>query len=105
MMHVFDHAPYTKKQIVEPIIASHTTNIMPTSNCRSVRPQNRPTPHEHVVQGPHAILGVILHTLTHLSTHVIKNYLPIKTFLPYGQFDPVPWVLIPLKLYMPVDTP
>jgi len=105
MMHVLDHTPYTKKQVVEPIVASHTTTTMPRTNSRFIRPQNGPTPHEHVVQGPHVIMGVILHILTHLSTHVIRNYLPIGTVLPCGQFDLVPWVLIPSKLYMLVDTP
>jgi hypothetical protein len=84
MMHVLDHAPYTEKQIVEHEVASHATNIVPGATYRSVEPQNDPTPHEIVIQGPHVVLGMVLHVFTHLSTHVIRNYLPIGIVSPYG---------------------
>jgi hypothetical protein len=90
MMPIFNHTPYSKKQIVELVVASHTTNIVPRTNYGSVKPQNGPTPHEHVVQGLHIALGVVLLVLTRFSTPVIKNYLPIKTISPCGQPDPIP---------------
>jgi hypothetical protein len=49
MMPILDHTPYTKKQIIEPIVASHATNIMPKTNYRFVGLQNGPTPYEHVI--------------------------------------------------------
>jgi hypothetical protein len=61
MMRVLDHTPYTKKQIVEPIVTSHATNIMPRENGKSIRPPNGPTLNEHVVQGLH-ILTPSVHT-------------------------------------------
>jgi hypothetical protein len=60
MMPLFNHTPHTNKQIVEPIVASHATNIVFKANYRSVEPQNGLTPHEHIVQGLHAALGVAL---------------------------------------------
>jgi hypothetical protein len=90
MMFVFDHTPHTEKQIVELVVASHTINIALGTTYRSIEPQNGPTFHEHAVQGPHATMGVVLHVLTHLTTHVIRNYLPIRTVLPYGQPNPAP---------------
>jgi hypothetical protein len=66
-------------------------------------PQNGPIIHEHVVQGPHAILSVVLLVFAHLSTHVIRNYLPIKTILPCEQPDSAPWVSLPPKPHSPVD--
>ncbi len=75
------------------------------ANCRSVGPQNGPTFHEHVVQGLHVALGMVLPILAHLSTHVIRNYLPIETILPHGQLDPTTWVSIPSKPHLLVDMP
>ncbi len=72
MMHVLDHTPHTEKQITEPVVASHATNIMPRVNCRSVEPQNGPTPHEHAVQGPCVAISVIP-IFAHLSTPIIMN--------------------------------
>jgi hypothetical protein len=102
--HIQSHTIHPKK-FVEPVVASHTTNIMPGANCRYVGPQNGSTPHEYAVQSPHVVLGVVLHVLTHLSTHVIKNYLLVETVSPYGQPNPARWVLIPLKLHLHVDMP
>jgi hypothetical protein len=103
MMPIFYHTPDIDKQIVIPIVASHATNIMLGANCRFVKPQNGPTFHEHVIQGLHATLGMVLPMLTHLSTLVIKNYLPIGIVSPCGQLDLTPWVLIPLELHLPID--
>jgi hypothetical protein len=105
MMHALDHTPHTKKQTAEPIVASHTTNIVLRTNYKFVKPQNGPTLHEHVVQGLHIIVGMVLPILTHLSTPIIKNYLPIKTISPYGQPNPTPWMSIPLKPHLPIDMP
>jgi hypothetical protein len=78
MMPILNHTPHTKKQIPKPIITSHATNIILKVNYRFVKPQNGPIIHEHAVQGPHIALGVVLPILAHLSTLVIKKYLPIK---------------------------
>jgi hypothetical protein len=67
--------------------------------------QNGPTFHEHVVQGPHVILGMVLHVLTHFSTHVIRNYFCIKNASPCGKPDPTPWVSTPLELHRHVGMP
>jgi hypothetical protein len=84
MMPVFNHTPHTKKQIVEHVVASHATNIVPRANYRSIGPQNDPTFHEHVIQGLHVALGMVLLILAHLSTPIIRNYIPIGTISPYG---------------------
>jgi hypothetical protein len=94
MMPILNQTPYIEKQIVEPILASHPTNIVPRANYSSIKPQNGLTLLEHVVQGPHDVLGAVVHVLAHLSTHIIKNYLPIGIILPYGQPNPIPWVSI-----------
>ncbi len=39
MMHVLNHTPHTKKQTIELVVASHTTNTMPRTNYRFVGPQ------------------------------------------------------------------
>jgi len=100
MIPIFDHTPHIEKQIAEPVVASPTTTIMLGVDCRSVGPQNDPTSHEHVVQNPHATLGIVLPVFTHLSTHVLRNYLPIAIVSFYGQLNPVPWVLIPPKPHL-----
>jgi len=51
------HTPHTKKQIITLAIASPTNNIMFKANCRSIKPQNGPTLHEHATQGFHIILS------------------------------------------------
>jgi hypothetical protein len=105
MILVFDHTPHTKKQTTKPAIASHATNIVRGTNCRSIGPQNGPIPQEHAIQGPHTALGMVLPILTHMSTPIIRNYLPIITNSPYGQPNPIPWVSIPLKPHMPTYVP
>ncbi len=105
MMPILDHTPYIEKQIIEHVVASHAINIVPKANCKFVKPQNGPTIHEHVIQSLRAILGMVLHVLAHLSTFVIRNYLPIRTISPCGQPNLAPWVLVPLKLHMFVDMP
>jgi hypothetical protein len=104
-MLVLDHTPYFEKQIVEHVVASHATNTVPRANYRSVEPQSGPTPHEIVIRGPHVVLDMVLQVFTHLSTHVIRNYLPIKIVSPCGQPNPTPWVSIPPKLHLHVDMP
>jgi hypothetical protein len=51
----------------------------------SIGSQNDPTPHEHVVQGPHIVLGMII-TCTHPFVHACHkellyhlNYLALCT--------------------------
>jgi hypothetical protein len=105
MMLVLNHTPHIKKQIVKLVVASHTTNIVLGAICMCIKPQNGPIPQEHAIQGLHVILGMVLHVLTHLSTNIIWNYLPIKIVSPYGQFNFTPWVLIPPKLHMFIDMP
>jgi len=105
MMLVINQTPHTKKQPTEFEIASHTTSIVLGANCRFVGPQNGLILHEHVVQSLYVALGMVLHIFAHLSTHVIRNYLPIKTISPYGQPNPVPWVSIPLEPHLPKDMP
>jgi len=105
MMPILNHTPQTNKQIFKPIVTSQATNIIPRVNYRFVKPQNGPIIHEHVVQGPHIASGVVLPVLAHLSTLIIKNYLPIKIVSPYGQLDTIPWVLIPSKLHLPINMP
>jgi hypothetical protein len=73
MKPILDHTPHVKKKIVELVIASHATNIVLGANCRSVKPQNGPILYEHVVQGLHAAIGMVLPIFAHLSTPVIKN--------------------------------
>ncbi len=60
MMHVFNHTPHINKQIVKLLATSHTTSIVLGEICRSIKPQNGPTRHEHVIQGLHIALGVVL---------------------------------------------
>jgi len=79
MMPILDHTPHTKKQTIEHVVASHTANTVLKTNYRSIEPQNGPTLHKHVIQGLHVALGVVLLALAHLSTPVIRNYLPIGT--------------------------
>jgi hypothetical protein len=74
MKPILDHTPHVKKQIVELVIASHATNIVLGTNCRSVKPQNGPILYEHGIQGLHAALGMVLPIFSHLSTPVIKNF-------------------------------
>ncbi len=105
MLNDVHNQSHTKKQTIELVIASYATSIMLGTNCRFVEPQNGPILHEHAIQNLYVALGVVLHALAHLSTHVIRNYLPIKIVLPCGQPNPAPWVLIPLKLHLPVDMP
>jgi len=105
MMPVINHTAHTKKQTTEFVIASHATSIVLGANYRFVGPQNGPSLHEHVVQSPYATLGVVLNVFTHLSTHVIRNYLPIKIVSPCRQPNPAPWVSIPLKPHLPIDMP
>jgi hypothetical protein len=91
MMPALDHTSHTDKlQIVELVVASHTTNIVPGANYKFIEPQNGPTPHEHAIQGLHVILGVVLPILTYLSTFIIRNYLPIGIVSPYKQPNPSP---------------
>lgn len=59
------HTPHTKKQIITLAIASPTDSIMFKTNCRSIRPQNGPTFHEHATQEFHIILGKAQPTLVH----------------------------------------
>jgi hypothetical protein len=87
-MLVLNHTPHIEKQTTKLVVASHATNIMLGTNYRFVEPHNGPTFHEHVVQGPHIALGVVLPILAHLSTPIIKNYLFIEIILPCGQSDP-----------------
>jgi len=56
-MPTLGHTPHTNKQIIEHVIASHTSNIVPITNYRSVKPQNDPTFYEHATQGLHIVLG------------------------------------------------
>ncbi len=75
MMVKLGHTPYIEKQIVELAITSLTTNTRTNYVC--VESQNDPIIHEHVIQGPQVILGKALLILVHLSTPIIRNYLPI----------------------------
>jgi len=100
MFPIFNHTPHIEKKTVEHIVTSQTTTIMLGADCRFVGPQNDPTSHEYVVQNPHATMGVVLLVFTHLSTHVLRNYLPIAIVSFYGQLDIVPWVLIPPKPHL-----
>jgi len=77
MMHKFSHTPYTKRQTSKLVVASFTTNIMFTTNYVCVGSQNDPTLHEHVVQGPHVVMGKVLFVLVHLSMPIVRNFLPI----------------------------
>ncbi len=105
MMLVLDHTPHIEKQTIKFVIASHATNIMPRTNYRFVEPQKGPTFHEHDIQGPHVALGMVLPILAHLSTTIIKNYLPIEIILPCGQPNLTPWVSIPSEPHLHVNMP
>jgi hypothetical protein len=85
MMHKFGHTPYIDKQIVEFVVASLTTNIVFGAIYVYIRSQNDLTPHEHVIQSLHIVLGKVLFVLVHLFTLVIRNCLPIQTAWPYAQ--------------------
>jgi hypothetical protein len=56
-------------------------------------------------KGPHVVTGMVLLALTHLSTHVTRNYLLIGTVSPCGQPNLAPWVLIQLEPHMPINMP
>jgi hypothetical protein len=75
MMAKLGHTPYIEKQIVELAITPLTTNTGTNYVC--VESQNDPIIHEHVVQGPQVTLDKALLILVHLSTPIIRNYLPI----------------------------
>jgi hypothetical protein len=75
MMDKLGHTPYIEKQIVELAITSLATSTRTNYVC--VKSQNDPILHEHVVQGPQVTLGKALFILVHLSTPIIRNYLPI----------------------------
>jgi hypothetical protein len=64
MKPIFDHTPHIKKQIVEHVVASRATNIVLGANYRFVKPQNDPTFHEHVIQGLHVAMGMVLPIFT-----------------------------------------
>ncbi len=91
MIPVLDHTPHIEKQTTELVVASHATNIVLGANYRSIGPQNGPTSLEHGVQGPHVVLGLVLHIFAHLSIPVISKCLPIGTVLPRGQYNAIPW--------------
>jgi hypothetical protein len=74
---VLDITQNIEKQIVEPKVASLTTNIVFRANQKSIRPQNCLTPHEHGAQGLHVYLGDTPPTFFHSSTPTKDNYLPI----------------------------
>ncbi len=105
MMPIFNHTPHIEKQTIEPIVASHATNIVPRANIGSLDTKMAPNPHEHVIQGLHVALGMVIPILTHLSIPIIYNYLPIRTITPCGQPDLIPWVSVPPKLHMPIYMP
>jgi hypothetical protein len=90
MMPVFNHTPQIEKQTTEPIVAPHATNTMFGTNCRSIKPQNGPTFHEHVVQGLHTTLGLVLPVLADLSTFVVRNYFPSELF--FLMDNPIPFL-------------
>jgi hypothetical protein len=77
MMHKRGHTPYIDKQINKLVIASFATNTVFGTNYMCVKSQNVPTPHEHVIQGLDIVLAETLFVLIHLSTPVVRNYLPI----------------------------
>jgi hypothetical protein len=77
MMVKLGHTPYIEKQIVELAIESLAISTMSGANYVCVEPQNDPILHEHVIQGPQVTLGKALLILVHLSTPIIRNYLPI----------------------------
>jgi hypothetical protein len=77
MMHELGHTSYIDKHIVELVVASLATNIMFRAIYVYIKSQNDLTIHEHVVQSPHIVLGKVLLVLVHLSTPIIRNYLPI----------------------------
>ncbi len=86
--HIQSYIGHTKKQIIELVIASHATNIMPKEKCRFVGPQNGPTPHEHATQGLHFVMGVTqpIHLFTLARGNCIRTWID----LPYAQRDQDP---------------
>jgi len=83
----FGHTKYIKKQIIEPTIASSTTNILPKANYKFIVPQNDPTFLEYVVLGLHIILGETLPRFVYLSTLVVGITFSLEVFSP--MHDPI----------------
>lgn len=50
MMPTFGHAPHIRKQTAKLIIASFVINIRLEVSCKFIKPQNDPTPYEHVIK-------------------------------------------------------
>jgi hypothetical protein len=77
-MFTFKHTTYIEKQIIEPTIASSTTNILPRRSYKSIGPQNDPTFLEYVV------LGETLPRFIHLSTLIGRITFSLEVFNPYA---------------------
>jgi hypothetical protein len=75
MMFALNQTPHIKKQIVEHVIASFTTNIVLGASCKFVRLQNGPIPCEHDKQGFQVVLNKIISPFIFLSKFVGRNYL------------------------------
>jgi hypothetical protein len=70
------HTPYTKKQIVEHVVASLTNSIMFGTNYNFVISQNGPIPFEHVGQGLHMHCFKQGMTHSHPFVHTHNKELP-----------------------------
>ncbi len=81
MMLTLSHTPHIDKHNVE-LVTSHIVNVVLKINYKFIKPQNGPTFHEYVIQGPYVISNEALCTFIHLSTPTKKkiphlNYLAL----------------------------
>jgi hypothetical protein len=86
-MFTFSHTTYIEKQIIEPTIASSTTNILARASYKSVGPQNDPTFLEYVVLSLHIILGEVVPRFVYVSIVVGGITFSLETFSP--MHDPI----------------
>ncbi len=87
IMFTFNHTTYIENQIIEPTIASSTTNFLPRRSYKFVGPQNDRTFFEYLVLGLHIILREELHVFVHLSTLVGRITFSLEAF--NAMHDPI----------------
>ncbi len=64
-------------------------------SCKSFKPQNGPTPNEHVKQGLDIVLGEVLFALICLSTPTKGNYIHVQIVWPHTKPGHIPWLSNP----------
>jgi hypothetical protein len=79
-------------QTTKPLVTSLATNNVLRVSCKSFKPQNGPTPNEHVKQGLDIVLSEVLLAFICLSTTTKGNCLPIQIAWPHTKPGHILWV-------------